>query len=339
MGPGEVGGAEAGSHSLLQGISSEPSPQSSAPLHQSMLDTQRPLLHWRKVFLQRRESAEGSGGAGHQSAAAPGEALPPMGPRSSVPLTTCSALLWVWPRVSGASALHDLPRLLSHGVGHGGFAPLTPTLGPAGGRGWGAWRPGGREEGGALRLRGRLTAVGWLLVRLVLAVGDTITSQAEVDAFAVGTVELILCPAGGVHGWRGRGESLMSLGPGASNASTPLPPGTQVILSFSLVKLFGGPGCWSLGGDGPQRVPRVPHQCPPSLTAAGEVLLEDAAPSARAVDMALVSEQTQVLAAPIVDATRGELAWNRDGRQWARSVPGCAHTGCPHPLTQLHGAS
>lgn len=48
-------------HSLLQGISSEPSPQSSAPLHHSMLDTQRPLLHWRKVFLQRRESGEGSG--------------------------------------------------------------------------------------------------------------------------------------------------------------------------------------------------------------------------------------------------------------------------------------
>lgn len=49
-----------GSHSLLQGTSSEPSPQSSAPLHHSMLDTQRPLLHWRKVFLQRRVSAGGS---------------------------------------------------------------------------------------------------------------------------------------------------------------------------------------------------------------------------------------------------------------------------------------
>lgn len=56
------GGSEArpGPHSLLQGISSEPSPQSSAPLHHSMLDTQRPLLHWRKVFLQRRVSAGGS---------------------------------------------------------------------------------------------------------------------------------------------------------------------------------------------------------------------------------------------------------------------------------------
>lgn len=42
--------------------------------------------------------------------------------------------------------------------------------------------------------------------------------------------------------------------------------------------------------------PGSPHQCLssviPSLTPAGEVLLEDAAPSAGAVDMALVSEQT-----------------------------------------------
>lgn len=45
----------------------------------------------------------------------------------------------------------------------------------------------------------------------------------------------------------------------------------------------------------------------PSLTPAGEVLLEDAAPSAGAVDVALVSEQTQVLAAPVVDAARGKL--------------------------------
>lgn len=62
---GAAGGGEGlrpwpGPHSLLQGISSEPSPQSSAPLHHSMLDTQRPLLHWRKVFLQRRVSAGGS---------------------------------------------------------------------------------------------------------------------------------------------------------------------------------------------------------------------------------------------------------------------------------------
>lgn len=50
---------DAAIYSLLQGISSEPSPQSSTPLHHSMLDTQRPLLHWRKVFLQRRESVRG----------------------------------------------------------------------------------------------------------------------------------------------------------------------------------------------------------------------------------------------------------------------------------------
>lgn len=61
-----------GAHSLLQGISSEPSPQSSAPLHHSMLDTQRPLLHWRKVFLQRRESVWGS------RPESPGKELPPL---------------------------------------------------------------------------------------------------------------------------------------------------------------------------------------------------------------------------------------------------------------------
>ena len=62
------GGVQAAPHSLLQGISSEPSPQSSTPLHHSMLDTQRPLLHWRKVFLQRRESVGGGRGgqATHQ---------------------------------------------------------------------------------------------------------------------------------------------------------------------------------------------------------------------------------------------------------------------------------
>lgn len=45
----------------------------------------------------------------------------------------------------------------------------------------------------------------------------------------------------------------------------------------------------------------------PSLTPAGEVLLEDSAPSARAVDVALVGEQAQLLAAPGVDAARGEF--------------------------------
>lgn len=43
------------------------------------------------------------------------------------------------------------------------------------------------------------------------------------------------------------------------------------------------------------------------LTSAGEVILEDSAPSARAVDMALVSEQTQVLAATIVDSAWREF--------------------------------
>lgn len=59
-----------------------------------------------------------------------------------------------------------------------------------------------RGKGGGLGHRGwrrRLTTVGWLLVRLVLAVGDTVTGQAEVDALAVGTLELILCSARGVH--------------------------------------------------------------------------------------------------------------------------------------------
>lgn len=77
-------------YSLLQGISSEPSPQSSAPLHHSMLETQRPLLHWRKVFLQRRESV--GRGAGHESAAATAEGLHLrlMGQHVCVPLTNCS---------------------------------------------------------------------------------------------------------------------------------------------------------------------------------------------------------------------------------------------------------
>ena len=46
----------------------------------------------------------------------------------------------------------------------------------------------------------------------------------------------------------------------------------------------------------------------PPLTLAGEVVLEDAAAAAGADDMALVREQTQVLAAPVVDAAGGELA-------------------------------
>lgn len=76
-----------GSHSLLQRTSSEPSPQSSAPLHHSMLDTQRPLLHWRKVFLQRRESVGGG-------QAVTEEGLPLMRQHAFVPLTNVQPLLW-----------------------------------------------------------------------------------------------------------------------------------------------------------------------------------------------------------------------------------------------------
>lgn len=59
----------------------------------------------------------------------------------------------------------------------------------------------GEEEQG---LEWPLTAVGGLLIRLVLAVGDTITGEAEADALPIGTLKLILCPAGGVHSWGGR---------------------------------------------------------------------------------------------------------------------------------------
>ena len=40
---------------------------------------------------------------------------------------------------------------------------------------------------------------------------------------------------------------------------------------------------------------------------AGEVLLEDPAPSTGTVDVALVGEQTQILAASIVDTAGGEF--------------------------------
>lgn len=58
----------------------------------------------------------------------------------------------------------------------------------------GAWRPG-------VWRRWLLTAVGRLLVRLVLAVGDAVTGQAEVDALAIGTLELILYSARGIRRW------------------------------------------------------------------------------------------------------------------------------------------
>lgn len=140
LGPGDqsptgVGWAEVGvrgsgpaSHSLLQGTSSEPSPQSSAPLHHSMLDTQRPLLHWRKVFLQRRESVDRRG---PQSAAATGRAASDETPRVCS-LTSSPAPLWAWPGAGGGSGLRDLPKPPSHGVGPGAFAPLTRTARPPG---------------------------------------------------------------------------------------------------------------------------------------------------------------------------------------------------------------
>ena len=48
---------------------------------------------------------------------------------------------------------------------------------------------------------GALTAVGRLLVRLVLAVGDAVACQAKIDALAVGTLKLVLCTARGIHRW------------------------------------------------------------------------------------------------------------------------------------------
>lgn len=100
-------------------------------------------------------------------------------------------------------------------------------------------------------------------------------------------------------------------GPGALSARTPLPPGTEAVPSHHDDRLCGAGLLESLGGDGPHLRPGPPVSAllpPPPLTLAAEVVLEDAAPSAGAVDMALVSEQTQVLAAPVVDATRGEFA-------------------------------
>ena len=78
------------------------------------------------------------------------------------------------------------------------------------------------------------------------------------------------------------------------------------------MKGFAGLGCWRVWEETvpvyAQGSPVSALLPPPPLTLAAEVVLEDAAPSAGAVDMALVSEQTQVLAAPVVDATRGEFA-------------------------------
>lgn len=90
-----------------------------------------------------------------------------------------------------------------------------------------------------------LTAVGRLLGRLVLAVGDAVTCQAEVDALAVGTLKLILCSARGIHRWGGRWRCCRSQGAGASSTQIPLPAGTEVIL-FLLNERLRGWGCWKV---------------------------------------------------------------------------------------------
>lgn len=94
----------------------------------------------------------------------------------------------------------------------------------------------------------------------------------------------------------------------------------------------------SLGRDGARLCLGSPAGAllpPLSLTLAGEVLLKDAAPSAGAVDMALVGEQTQVLAAPIVDAARGEFACSREARPWLRAFS-AGHTHNAHPRASWH---
>lgn len=84
---------------------------------------------------------------------------------------------------------------------------------------------------------------------------------------------------------------------------------------------------------GPLLVPSSLTSC---LTPAGEVLLEDAATSARAVDMALVGEQTQVLAALIVEATRGEFTWGRERGGRLRELPARHRwNATPTPLASL----
>lgn len=135
------------SHSLLQGISSEPSPQSSAPLHHSRLDTQRPLLHWRKVFLQRRESADG--GAGVESAGALGKRLPQMPRCAFVLLTNCLAPAVGLAQGDSGSALHELCDPSGPGAGLWSFSPsrsrTPPCRAEAGGSG--GQGPAGRARG------------------------------------------------------------------------------------------------------------------------------------------------------------------------------------------------
>lgn len=104
-------------------------------------------------------------------------------------------LLPAWHGSHGGSPLHKLPTFSRGCREGGGFAPLTPTPRPVG-------TEAGDSDSGGLGVRvGALTAVGWLLVRLVLAVGDAVARQAKIDTLAVGTLELVLCTARGIHRW------------------------------------------------------------------------------------------------------------------------------------------
>lgn len=74
--------------------------------------------------------------------------------------------------------------------------------------------------------RRNLTAVGLLLVRLVLAVHDAVAGAAEVDAFAVPALKLLVHVAGGIHSWTECGkcqlcQAEISLPP---SFPQPLPP-------------------------------------------------------------------------------------------------------------------
>lgn len=113
---------------------------------------------------------------------------------------------------------------------------------------------------------GLLTAVGRLLVRLVLAVGDTVAREAEVDALAIGTLELILGSARGIHRWGGRWGELHESGP-LPECPYPSPLWTGVTVSASLAKELQGLGwrVWEmiLCGLTSQQLLAQPL-CPPS---------------------------------------------------------------------------
>lgn len=72
--------------------------------------------------------------------------------------------------------------------------------------------------------RRNLTAVGLLLIRLVLAVHHAVARPAEVDAVAVATLELIVHVAGGVQSWEGRKEGQCRQEERSPFSSTPSPP-------------------------------------------------------------------------------------------------------------------